>query len=163
MPLILVAADADWVHDDVRSSLVGPGYEVLEVRDGMAVSGFVARQRPDLAIIDMQIGNMGGFAVARDLRLEESAGRAPHVPVLLLLDRAADVFLARRASVDTWLVKPFDPGTLRRAVRRLLAGEEPVDAATSVSTDVAVPAAAGGGAPGTRRPARGRLGRQPTP
>jgi DNA-binding response OmpR family regulator len=137
MPLILVAADADWVHEDVRSALVGPGYEVLEVRDGMAVSGFVSREEPDLAVLDLQIGNMGGFAVARDLRLEESAGRAPHVPILLLLDRAADVFLARRASVDTWLVKPVDPGTLRRAVRRLLAGEPPVAAATAVTTDTA--------------------------
>src|SRR5215210_2791685 len=153
MPLILVAADADWVHDDVRASLVGPGYEVLEVRDGMAVSGFVARERPDLAIVDLQIGNMGGFAVARDLRLEQSAGRAPHVPILLLLDRAADVFLARRAHVDAWLVKPFDPGTLRRTVRRLLAGEPPMAATTDVTTDNAVAVA------GSRRPARGRVGR----
>jgi DNA-binding response OmpR family regulator len=137
MPLILVAADADWVHDEVRASLVGPGYEILAVRDGMAVSGFAARQKPDLAIVDMQIGNMGGFAVARDLRLEQSAGRAARVPVLLLLDRAADVFLARRASVDAWLVKPFDPGTLRRTVRRLLAGEAPLAATTSVTTDTA--------------------------
>ena len=123
MPLILVAADADWVHDDVRSSLVGPGYEVLAVRDGMAVSGFVARQRPDLAIVDMQIGNMGGLAVAIDLRLEGSAGRIPDTSILLLLDREADRFLAKRVDADAELVKPVDPGTLRRTVTELLARE----------------------------------------
>ena len=75
---------------------------------------------PDLVILDMQIGNMGGIAVALDLRLEESAGRLDRANILLLLDRAADEFIARRADVDLILVKPVDAGILRRTAKQLL-------------------------------------------
>ena len=63
----------------------------------------------DIAIFDLQIGSMGGMAVTMSLRLDESAGGVPHVPVLMLLDRVADVHLARRSGADGWLVKPLDP------------------------------------------------------
>ena len=52
---------------------------------------------------------MGGMAVTMALRLDESAGMLPHVPVLMLLDRRADVHLARRSGADGWLIKPLDP------------------------------------------------------
>jgi hypothetical protein len=42
------------------------------------------------------------------------------VPILLLLDRVADRFLAKRAAVDGELIKPVDPGTLRRTVKRIV-------------------------------------------
>jgi DNA-binding response OmpR family regulator len=120
---VLVAADARWVREQVRVALVAPGQEVIEVTRGQGVRDAVAEHEPDLVILDLQIGNMGGIAVAIDLHLEESAARLPHVPVLLLLDREADRFLARRAGTEAELVKPVDPGTLRRAVKRLV-GEE---------------------------------------
>jgi len=71
-------------------------------------------------ILDMQIGNMGGIAVALDMRLEQGEGRMPDAPILLLLDREADRFLGKRADVDAMLVKPIDAGRLRRAVKDLL-------------------------------------------
>jgi DNA-binding response OmpR family regulator len=123
---ILVAADARWVREQVRAALVSPGQEVIEVVRGQDVRAAVAEHHPDLVMLDLQIGNMGGFAVAIDLRLEESGGRLPHVLILLLLDREADRFLAKRAGVDGDLVKPVDPGTLRRSVKRILArGNDP--------------------------------------
>ncbi len=118
---VLVAADARWVREQVRAALVAPGQEVVEVTRGQDVRGAVAEQHPDLVVLDMQISNMGGVAVAIDLRLEESGGRLPHVPIMLLLDREADRFLAKRADVDAELVKPVDPGTLRRTVKNTLA------------------------------------------
>ena len=124
MPTILAASDAPWVRNHVRAALVGPGFEVIEVERGRDVRTVVGDRRPDLVIVDLQIANMGGMAVAIDLRLEESGGRLPHVPVLLLLDREADKFLARRSTADAMLVKPIDPGTLRRTVKTLLAAEE---------------------------------------
>ncbi|MGZ8764104.1 MAG: response regulator [Acidimicrobiia bacterium] len=120
---ILVAAEAQWVREQVRAAFVGPGQAVVEVSRGQGVRAAVAEHLPDLVVLDLQIANMGGIAVAIDLRLEESAGRLPAVPILLLLDREADRFLARRADVDDELVKPFDAGTLRRAAKRLLADE----------------------------------------
>ena len=114
---ILVAADASWVRNQVRTAFVSPGLEVVEVTRGQDVRGAVLDHEPDLVVLDLQIGNMGGFAVAIDLRLEESGGRLPHMAVLLLLDREADRFLAKRADVDAELVKPFDAGALRRVVK----------------------------------------------
>jgi DNA-binding response OmpR family regulator len=124
VPTVLVASDAKWVRDHVRGALSGPGFEIIEVERGHDVRKVVEERPPDLVIVDLQIGNMGGMAVALDLRLEESGGRLPHVPILILLDREADRFLGRRSTADAMLVKPIDPGTLRRTVKTLLAAEE---------------------------------------
>ena len=122
MPDVLIASDAAWVRKEVRACLSGPEYTVREVGTGYEVRSAVAERVPELAVIDLQIGNMGGMATCLDLRLEESGGRLPHVPVLMLLDRRADVFLARRAEAEGWVVKPLDPMRLRRAIMELLAG-----------------------------------------
>ena len=121
MPTIVAAAEAQWVRDQVRAAFVGPGQVVVEATRGQEVRDLVAELEPDLVVLDLQIGNMGGVATAIDLHLEESAGRIPTVPILLLLDREADRFLARRADADAELVKPVDAATLRRTGERLLA------------------------------------------
>ena len=122
MPRVLLATDADWIHESVDAALAGDDIEVIRVRLGSEVRPVVAETTPDLAVLDLQIGNMGGIAACMDLRLDESVGKLPHTPVLLLLDRDADVFLAERASADGWIVKPLDPFALRRAATALLAG-----------------------------------------
>ena len=68
------------------------------------------------------MGNMGGMATCLELRLEESYDNLDHIPVLMLLDRRPDVFLARRSGAEGWLVKPLDPMRLRRATPTLLDG-----------------------------------------
>ena len=99
-----------------------PDVDVHEVTYGSAVLPAVHEFDPELVIVDLQIGNMGGMATCMDLRLEESAGRLAHVPVLMLLDRRPDVFLARRAGAEGWVVKPLDPIRLRKAISALLDG-----------------------------------------
>lgn len=121
MTTILVAAEAEWVRNQVRVAFVGPGQQVVEVTRGQDVKGAVLEHDPDLVVLDLQIANMGGIAVAIELRNEESGGRLPHSTILLLLDREADRFLAGRADVEAVLVKPVDPGTLRRTAKALLA------------------------------------------
>ncbi|MFN2506634.1 MAG: response regulator transcription factor [Acidimicrobiales bacterium] len=122
MPDVLIASDSAAVRDEVRSVLSDVDTTVREVTRGAHVRPTVLQQTPDLAVIDLQIGKMGGMATCLDLRLEEGAGRLPHVPVLMLLDRRADVFLARRALADGWVVKPLDPMRLSRAIHTVLAG-----------------------------------------
>lgn len=41
----------------------------------------------------------------------------------MLLDRTADVFLARRSEADGWLIKPLDSIRVRKAATTLLGGE----------------------------------------
>ena len=123
-----MAADAQWVRDLVKTACTRPGQRVVEVTRGQDVREAVGREQPDVVVLDMQIANMGGVAVSIDLRLEGAAGRIPDVSILLLLDREADRFLAKRADADAELVKPVDPATLRRTIDALTAaplGGEP--------------------------------------
>ncbi len=122
VPHVLVAADARWVLDEVAAVLSRPDDVVHEVNAGALVLPAVKAYEPDLVILDLQIGNMGAMAACMELRLEESGGRLDHVPVLFLLDRRADVFLARRAEAEGWVIKPLDPIRLRKAIRTLLDG-----------------------------------------
>jgi len=117
---ILVATDAEYVVTDVTSALSSPDTRFTICSEGREVSRLVAKGDVDLAILDLQIGSKGGMAVCMDLRLDESSGRLPAVKVLMLLDRAADIHLARRSAADGYLVKPFTPLDLKRAVREVL-------------------------------------------
>ncbi len=131
---ILLATDADWIVDEVTAALGDDDVHFTVCRDGRAVSPQVAERLPDLAILDLQIGSMGGMAVTMSLRLDESAGAVAHVPVLMLLDRRADLHLARRSAAEGWLIKPLDALRLRRAADALLGGGQytegvPADAA----------------------------------
>ena len=117
---ILVAAEASWIRNQVQVAFVEPGQRVIEVKRGQDVRDAVVKYEPSVVILDMQIGNMGGIAVALDLRLEAGEDRSPDTQILLLLDREADRFLAKRADVNGVLVKPVDAGRLRRAVKNLL-------------------------------------------
>jgi len=121
---VLLASDADWLIEEVRSALSDPGTDVTVVRAGADVRNAVSTQSPELVILDLQIGNMGGMATCMDLQLEIGAGRITHVPILMLLDRSADVYLARQAGAQGWLVKPLDSFRLKVASVKLLAGED---------------------------------------
>ncbi len=124
MPRVLLATDADWIHQEVDAALGGDDIDVLRVGQGAEVRPVVQTGDIDLVVLDLQIGNMGGMAACMDLRLDESVGLLDHVPVLMLLDREVDTFLAKRSEADGWVVKPLDPFSLRRAATALLAGDE---------------------------------------
>lgn len=117
---VLLATDANWVVDDIVAALSDSETSFTVCRNGRDVTGVVKARTPDLAILDLQIGSMGGMATAMNLRNDESAGAVEHVPILMLLDRDADLHLARRSGADGWLVKPIDPLRLRRAVNDVL-------------------------------------------
>ncbi len=118
-----MASDAEWVRDQLKSVLTGPDTKIRLVSTGARVLPAVRRRAPDLVILDLQIGSMGGMAVCLDLRLEESASRLDHMKVIMLLDRRADVFLARRSGAEGWVIRPLDPIRLRRATQTVLDGE----------------------------------------
>lgn len=120
---ILLATDAQWVLNEVVASLGSPETSFTVCSNGRDVTAAVTARTPDLAVLDCQIGSMGGFAVTMDLRLDETGGRLPHIPVLMLLDRDADAQLAKRSGADKWLVKPLNALTLRRTAQTLVAGE----------------------------------------
>jgi CheY-like chemotaxis protein len=121
---IVIATDADWIVDEVTAALGGPDTSFTVCRDGHVVTQVVADSEPDVVITDLQVGSMGGVAITMQLRLDESAGALAHVPVVMLLDRQADVYIAQRAQAEAWLIKPLDALRLRRAVTAAIAGDD---------------------------------------
>ena len=136
MTEVLLATDDDAVFAEVEAALVDETTSVARVREGQAVGGAVAASTPDLVVLDLQIGNMGGIAACLHLRHEAGDGRLPDVPVLMLLDRQADVFLARRSGADGWVVKPLEAFSLRRAAVAILEGEGPTTVEQELVGDV---------------------------
>lgn len=121
MPSVLLVADDDWVYNDVVSALSDPDTELDYITDPKAVAERVVESQPDVAVIDLQVGTMGGMALARSIREAHALDGAPDIPVVLLLDRAADSFLAKRSAAAAWVKKPFTAADLREAVAKALA------------------------------------------
>ncbi len=121
---VLLVSDLPALRTDLRTMLEGPDLTVEEAESGREALARVKDGGVDLVVVDLQVGSMGGMAIALDLRNEESYGAAEPVAILMLLDRRADVFLARRSGVEGFVVKPLDAQRVRAAVRALLRGDE---------------------------------------
>jgi DNA-binding response OmpR family regulator len=118
---VLVATDSDSVAEEVFAALAESDTVVSRVRAGADVRPVVAELKPDLVILDLQIGNMGGIATSIDLRLEAGADRLPETRILMLLDREDDRWIAGQAQADAEMVKPINALHLRRAAKELIA------------------------------------------
>lgn len=115
MATVIVVTDADWIENDVRASLTDRDTDIHAVADPRQAVGEAERLRADVAVIDLQVGSMGGMAVVRALRAAMDADQIRPLRTIMLLDRTADGFLARRAGADAFVVKPFTAQELRRA------------------------------------------------
>ena len=114
MPLALVIADADWVVNDVLASLPWGDWAVEVLDDPVQSGAKVAEFNPDVVIVDLQVRNMGGMAVVREIKASLEGQDLPRL--VMLLDRDVDGFLAKRAGADAWVVKPFSAHELRVAL-----------------------------------------------
>src|ERR1700731_1219889 len=143
--------------------LEGPDVFIDEAASGPEVLSIVRRGGIDLVVADLQIGAMGGMAICMEIRHDESYMPGDPVSVLMLLDRRADVFLARRSGADGFLVKPLDPQRGRRAVRTLLSGGEGVSPTISSARPGGAVAPKKKGPPPAPRPGGVRRGGGPPP
>jgi DNA-binding response OmpR family regulator len=114
----LVVADVPWVRNEVRAALSVGDVELIDHDDPETAAETALANEADAVIVDLQVASMGGMAVARAVRNAEPEEGA--LPVVLLLDRAADVFLAGRAGASGWVVKPFTAGELRGALEQAI-------------------------------------------
>lgn len=117
---ILLVADVSWVVNDVRAALSDGSHTISVVDDPRAVAAAIAAKRPDALLVDLQVGSMGGMAVTRAVRDAAATGTGDRPPILLLLDRDADAFLAGRSGAEGWIRKPFSSDELRGAISDLL-------------------------------------------
>ena len=117
MTTIFVVAEAPWVRNDVLSAADDTWTQVIEIDDPYrAIERAASGEADGVAVVDMQVASMGGMAICRAIRETRRAASLPPLPVVLLLDRRADAFLARRAGAARWVLKPFTAHQLRSAV-----------------------------------------------
>ncbi len=120
MASILLIADADWVRNDVSAAIADPDTSLTAVDDPYEGLTLASERRFDLIAIDMQVKSTGGMATVRMFKDAMFRSELARVPVVLLLDRSADVFLAKRAGADAHLLKPFTSQQLRVIMSDLL-------------------------------------------
>jgi CheY-like chemotaxis protein len=92
------------------------GHEVQIAHDGAQALLLVQQSRPDVAVLDIGLPVMDGYALAEQLRAQ-CTGQVPYLIALTGYGQAHDRAQAKRAGFDEHLVKPVDTATLLRAVR----------------------------------------------
>ncbi|MBM3808686.1 MAG: response regulator transcription factor [Acidimicrobiia bacterium] len=114
--LTAVVADDEQLARDELCFLLGQlqGVEVVgQAANGVEALDEIARRRPDVAFLDVQMPGLTGFEVARKLM---ESGTGPGVIFVTAFDqRAIEAFEVN--AVD-YLLKPVDPGRLETAVSR---------------------------------------------
>jgi two-component system cell cycle response regulator DivK len=97
------------------------GYELLEADDGNLALELLAREVPDLILLDINIPGVHGLELAQRLKADD---RLAHIP---LIATTANVLLGDRekcleAGCDDYLPKPLDIRQLRLLMRTYLDG-----------------------------------------
>jgi DNA-binding NarL/FixJ family response regulator len=113
-------------HPVVRAGLAAllgslQGIEVVGVAsDGREAVREVVLQRPNVAVLDLQMPGQDGFAATREI-----ARVAPEVAVLVLtmFDDDDSVFAAMRAGARGYVVKGAEQEEIGRAIRAVASGE----------------------------------------
>ncbi len=116
MPSILLVEDEAAIADTVLYALRAEGFEAQHCLTGHDALRAARGGRHDLAILDVGLPDIGGFALCRELRRERD------LPVIFLTarDAEADRVLGLELGADDYVVKPFSPRELVARVRALL-------------------------------------------
>jgi CheY-like chemotaxis protein len=122
MPLasILIADDYDDNRELLRLMLEGTGYSVREARDGSECLAAARAELPDIALIDLSMPVLDGWATLRELRADERTRSLPCIAVTAFAAEQ-DRQRALDAGFDAYLAKPYRSRDLLDLVERLLA------------------------------------------
>jgi PAS domain S-box-containing protein len=116
---ILNVDDSDAQRYATSRVLRHAGFDVIEAGSGQHALAMVAK-RPDLVILDVNLPDMSGFDVCRQIRADESNARVPvvHLSASMVSTRAKVTGL--EGGADAYLVQPVEPEELLATVRALL-------------------------------------------
>jgi two-component system OmpR family response regulator len=116
MRILLVEDDLP-LAEALTSLLLGAGYAVDCVHDGLSAELLAQSERFDLVILDLNLPEKDGLSVLRSLR----ARRNP-VPILILTARSApdDRVAGLDLGADDYMIKPFDVREFEARVRNIL-------------------------------------------
>ncbi|MER6829897.1 response regulator transcription factor [Streptosporangium sp. NPDC000563] len=125
---VLVVDDEPNIRELLSEALELNGFAVRTVADGREALEAVARERPDIVVLDVMMPGLDGFTVAR--RLHE-AGDSPMLLFLTAKDAVSDRIAGLTAGGDDYVTKPFSLEEvllrLRAIMRRARPAQEQVD------------------------------------
>jgi two-component system cell cycle response regulator DivK len=117
---VLIADDKATGRELVRTVLEDRGYQVFEACDGLEALEAAQRIKPDLIILDLHMPGLDGFAVVKELRLDQKFLATP-VMALTASAMQGDRQRAMAAGFTGYITKPVSLKNLRTEVERLLA------------------------------------------
>jgi DNA-binding response OmpR family regulator len=120
--LLVIVANKDPTDlESLRSGLAASDMQVLSATDGDVVVNLAARRGPDAVVVGASLGEMGGFAVSRELKTMAELGEIREPKVIVILERDADSWLAKWARCDAYRTNPVDVAEIDQLVRELVA------------------------------------------
>ncbi|MDK9761924.1 response regulator [Vibrio sp. D420a] len=119
MKKILAVDDSVSIRQMVSHTLSDAGYEVETANDGSDALRKSQSQKFDLVISDVNMPIMGGFDLVRAIR---GIPQYKFIPILMLTTEtsAEKKQEGKSAGATGWLVKPFNPETLLKTLKRVL-------------------------------------------
>ena len=120
MNTILVVDDRPDARYALVKVLTGAGYDVRETATGRDALR-LARQGPDLIVLDIALQDMDGFEVCRRLKSDTMTSGIPVLHKTAVYHEPEHRRRGLEAGADEYLVEPIEPQTLIETVRRLLA------------------------------------------
>ncbi len=120
MPRLLVVDDEPTYCEELRALLAGEGHEVETAVHTEAAIEISRRFPPDVLVVDWMLRDPhSGLELAKLLREFN-----PNLKIIIISGYLSNVLKARAADAEVveFLEKPFDPGELCDAVRRVVAG-----------------------------------------
>jgi len=131
LPTVMVVDDSLTVRKASQRLLTRAGYQVVLARDGVDALRQLQEVMPDAMLVDIEMPNMDGFDLTRNVRADS---RTTHMPVVMITSRTAEKHrrYAAEIGVNVYLGKPFNEDELLRTLRQLI-GEKASSAAGSVA------------------------------
>jgi two-component system chemotaxis response regulator CheY len=116
---ILAVDDSASMRQMVSFTLRHAGYEVVEAVDGVEALAYARGNAVNLVLTDVNMPNMDGITLVRELRRLESYR---YVPMLVLTTEAGQEkkMEGKQAGATGWLVKPFNPEKLLATIAKVL-------------------------------------------
>jgi two-component system cell cycle response regulator DivK len=116
---ILVVEDQEDNRQILRDLLGNAGYELTEAENGEEAITAVARRRPDLILMDIQLPIMDGYEATRRIRTNPDLKSVPIIAVTSYA-LAGDEDKAFAAGCNGYVSKPYSPRELLAKVRAYL-------------------------------------------
>jgi len=118
-PKILVADDEPNIVISLEYLLKREGYTVVIARDGQEAVDAIARELPDLVLLDVMMPKKTGFEVCQEVRGLEAV-QATKILMLTAKGRDTDVAKGMALGADAYMTKPFATKELVQKVAQML-------------------------------------------